>query len=72
MFDWLSSLIDKFFAWIVALLPDWLGNGYDIIASAFGPVAQYLSYLSGLDVVAPTILGAYTIRFLIRRIPFVG
>lgn len=72
MFDWIAELFDKAFAWLSSLLPDWLGTGWDQLASAFGPVAQYLAYLSGLDVVAPTIMGAYVVRFLIRRIPVIG
>lgn len=72
MFDWIAELFDKAFAWLASLLPDWLGTGWDQLASAFGPVAQYLAYLSGLDVVAPTIMGAYVVRFLIRRIPVIG
>lgn len=72
MFDWVSDLFSKFFSWLLGLLPGWLGNGWDQLAAAFGPIAQYFAYLSALDVVAPTIVGAYVVRFLIRRIPLVG
>lgn len=72
MFDFIPALFDKFFGWLASLLPSWLGSGWDSLASAFGPVAQYFAYLSALDVVAPTILAAYVARFLVRRIPLIG
>ena len=72
MFDWIPDIVDKFSAWVAGLLPDWLGHGFDVLGGLFGPVAQYLAYLSALDVVAPTIMGAYVARFLIRRVPLVG
>lgn len=72
LFSWIPSMLDRFQGWMLGLLPDWLGNGFAELASAFGPTAQYLAWLSGLDVVLPTILGAYIVKFLIRRIPFIG
>lgn len=72
MFDWIADLFDTFFEWLSGLLPDWLGSGYDQLAGALGPAAQYFAYLAGLDVVAPTIIGAYVVRFMIKRIPLIG
>lgn len=72
MFDWIPALFDKFFDWLAGLLPDWLGSGFDDLASAFGPVAEYFAYLMALDVVAPVVMAAYIVRFLIKRIPLIG
>lgn len=72
MFDWISSLFDKFFLWLSSLLPDWLGAGWSELGGLFGPLAKYFSWLLALDVVAPVIMGAYVVRFLIRRVPLIG
>lgn len=72
IFNWILGLFEAAFDWLIGLLPDWMGSGWDQLASAFGPLAQYLAWLMALDVVAPTILGAYGIRFLIRRLPIIG
>jgi hypothetical protein len=72
MFDWLSPLVDKFNSWLVGLLPDWLGSGFSDLSALFGPTAKYFAYLGGFDVVIPVIITAYTVKFLIRRLPVVG
>lgn len=72
MFDWVWSLIEKFLAWMLSLLPSWLGSGFAELDAAMGPAARYFSYLFALDVAIPTAIGAYIVRFLIRRIPFFG
>lgn len=72
MFDWLSSLFDKFTSWLVGLFPDWLGSGWAILSDSLGPTAKYFVHLFALDITAPTIMSAYVIRFLIRRTPLVG
>lgn len=72
MFDWIGDLFSKFFDWLSGLLPAWLGTGWTELAGAFGPVAQYFGYLSAVDVVAPTIMAAYVVRFTIRRLPVIG
>lgn len=71
-FDWVGPLIDKMYEGLLGLLPDWLGTGFADISSAMGPIARYFAYLAGLDVVPAIIIGAYGVRFLIRRIPFIG
>lgn len=70
--DFASEIFAKVASWAAGLLPDWLGNGYDAIAAAMGPSAQYFAYVLGLDVVAPTIVSAYVVKFLIRRLPIIG
>lgn len=72
MFDWLWSLIAKFVGWLLALLPAWLGNGFDELSSAFGPLAKYVGYLSGFDAVVPITITAFIVRFFIRRLPVIG
>lgn len=72
MFDWVGDLLNEFLGWLASLLPDWLGSGWDGLAASFGPIAKYFAYLGGLDVVAPTVMSAYVIKFLIRRIPVIG
>jgi len=72
LISWFMKLFESFTDWLLALLPDWLGSGYADLASAFGPTASYFAWLSGLDVVAPTILGAYVLKFVIRRLPVIG
>lgn len=72
LFDWIWSLFARFFDWLISLLPSWLGTGWADLAAAMGPLAKYLSYLAALDVVAPIVVGAYVVRFTIRRLPIVG
>ncbi len=68
----ISTIVGGAINWLVDLLPDWLGAGFSDLAAAFGPAAQYFGYLAGIDVVAPTVMGAYVIKFVIRRLPFIG
>lgn len=72
MFDWVWGFMDKFQGWVVALLPAWMGSGFSELNAAMGPTVRYFAYLGGLDAVIPTVIGAYIVRFLIRRIPFFG
>lgn len=68
----ISTVLGGLLDWLISLIPDWLGNGFSEIAGAFGPAAMYFGYLAGLDVVAPTILGAYILKFAVRRLPGFG
>ncbi len=81
---WLLSFLKWAAAWVwqtvldalVAVLnaipvPDWLSSAAAVVGSIPPSVAFFLGALqipSGLAI----ILGAYTIRFLIRRIPLIG
>lgn len=81
---WIQDEIKAFFVWvseqifnaIIAVfnaipVPDWAASGADI----FSGVPSNVGYFVGpfdLPSGAAIIVGAYGIRFLIRRIPFIG
>src|SRR5690606_10877424 len=61
-----ALLVDILFSY----LPNWLG--FADLFDGFPPQMWYFLDLMAFDFGAPLILGAYTTRFLIRRIPFIG
>ena len=72
MFDWLWRFFATALEWLLDLLPDFMGQGWSDIASAFTPAASYFSWMFALDVVIPTTITAFIVRFVIRRIPGIG
>lgn len=72
-FEWLwQTLLAAFIAVLNAIpVPTWLAEAATTVGSISPGVAFFLGALqvpSGLAIV----LGAYTIRFIIRRIPLIG
>lgn len=75
MFDWFWSALAAAFAWMISLLPSSLSDSFNDLAgyiSGFGSSAKYIIYLMGIDVIVPLAFSIYTIRFVIRRIPFLN
>ena len=69
----LWELITEAFLYLINLIPapDFISTvtqGLNEISS----YAAYPAYLAGFDVGIPMIASAYGIRFLIRRLPFIG
>lgn len=70
--SWFWALFEKFTTFLLGLLPDSLSDGWAALGDMFGPTAQYLAWILGLDVIPWIIVGAYITRFLIRRLPVIG
>jgi len=72
-FEWLwQTLLGAFITVLNAIpVPSWLSSAPSVVGSIPGSVAFFLQAFeipTGLAI----ILGAYTIRFIIRRIPLIG
>lgn len=71
--DWVLSLFVNFFIYLLNLIPvpDFVDQAKDAI-STFGDFAGYPLYLIGFDVGFPMVVSAVMLKFLIRRLPFIG
>lgn len=75
--DLVSSIASVFQAilnWIMSvvglLMPSWFGDGLTKLFSLINtPILQYMAYILGIDFVIPTIISAYIVRYLLRRVP---
>lgn len=78
--DFIDKLFSDLWAWFAGLFiklinlipaPDFVST----VTSGLQTVvenAAYPAYLTGIDVGLPMICSAYLIRFVIRRLPFIG
>lgn len=69
---WFFGLIGKVFDIILSMLPEGPAAALSDLNHMMGPLAKYLAYLAGLDLIFVAVITAYTVRFLIRRLPFIG
>lgn len=71
---WFQSMFAAVWDWLLSLLPAWWGSGFDTLWAYFEgyPAAKWALYLLAADYWVPVVLGAYAIRFLIRRLPIIG
>ena len=71
--DWVLSLFVDFFVYLLDLIPvpAFVDQAKDAIAT-FGDYAGYPLYLIAFDVGFPMVVSAVLLKFLIRRLPFIG
>jgi hypothetical protein len=71
--DWVLSLFVDFFVYLLNLIPvpEFVEQAKDAI-STFGDYAGYPLYLIAFDVGFPMVVSAVLLKFLIRRLPFIG
>lgn len=71
--DWFLGLFVDLFVSMLDLIPvpTFVEQSKDAISN-FGSIASYPLYLIAFDVGFPMVVSAALLRFLIRRLPFVG
>lgn len=71
--DWVLSLFVNFFVYLLNLIPvpEFVEQAKEAIAT-FGNYAGYPLYLIAFDVGFPMVVSAVLLKFLIRRLPFIG
>jgi hypothetical protein len=71
--DWILSLFVNFFVYLLNLIPvpEFVEQAKEAI-STFGTYAGYPLYLIAFDVGFPMVVSAVLLKFLIRRLPFIG
>ncbi len=71
--DWVLSLFVDFFVYLLNLIPvpTFVEQAKDAITT-FGDIAGYPLYLIAFDVGFPMVVSAVLLKFLIRRLPFIG
>lgn len=72
--DWFSSLVSSAFAWLLSLLPSWVGQGWADVSLWVSqyPLLQHMLWVFAIDVWVPVVAAAALVRFTIRRIPLIG
>jgi len=71
--NWFLSLFVDFFVFLMNLIPvpPFVEQAKQAI-STFGDIAGYPLYLIAFDVGFPMVVSAVLLKFLIRRLPFIG
>lgn len=71
--DWVLSLFVDFFVYLINLIPvpEFVEQAKEAI-STFSNYAGYPLYLIAFDVGFPMVVSAVLLKFLIRRLPFIG
>jgi len=71
--DWVLSLFVDFFVYLLDLIPvpSFVEQAKNAIVT-FGNYAGYPLYLIAFDIGFPMVVSALLLKFLIRRLPFVG
>ena len=71
--DWVLSLFVDFFVYLLDLIPvpSFVEQAKAAIVT-FGNYAGYPLYLIAFDVGFPMVVSAVLLKFLIRRLPFIG
>jgi hypothetical protein len=71
--DWVLSLFVDFFVYLLNLIPvpEFVEQAKEAITT-FGNYAGYPLYLIAFDVGFPMVVSALLLKFLIRRLPFIG
>jgi hypothetical protein len=71
--DWVLSLFVDFFVYLLNLIPvpEFVEQAKEAITT-FGNYAGYPLYLIAFDIGFPMVVSALLLKFLIRRLPFIG
>jgi hypothetical protein len=71
--DWVLSLFVDLFVYLLNLIPvpEFVEQAKEAITT-FGNYAGYPLYLIAFDVGFPMVVSALLLKFLIRRLPFIG
>jgi hypothetical protein len=69
-----ASVFQAILNWILSvislLVPTWFGTGLSTLFQLINtPILEYMAYILGIDIIIPTLIGAYIVRYLLRRVP---